>query len=107
MSLLDRITALTSGGTSLVAAQELFELVNANLFVLFQKGQWGKREVRRIARGVRTFGATLPPIEIYQGRTGRSAVKRNKTDRAPLQTEEGCGFCSHGKEISLGNVSRG
>jgi hypothetical protein len=107
MSLFDRIASLVNCREDLRAARELFELVNANLFLRFRTEKWGKREVQRVASGVLTFGTTPPPVQIYQGKTGRLALKEALDQQSGNRHGGDCLQPSDGKDDSLGNVSRG
>jgi hypothetical protein len=74
----------------------------------FTTVQLKKRVVQRVAGGVMTFGATPPPIVIYQGLTARrdikaadAACRANGEDRHPGHVDAD----REGK--SIGNVNRG
>ena len=94
------------------AARELFDMTNARLFLQFQPVQMKKRTLNKIASSVVTFGASPPPIEIYEGPSGRRKVKGSATQCAvepggcesPTPPES---VFSGGEGKSLGNVSRG
>jgi hypothetical protein len=49
--------------------------MNARLFPRFTEMRWKNRVVNKIASGIVTFGAIPPPIALYEGPTGRRAVK--------------------------------
>lgn len=50
-----------------------------------------------------TFGATDPPVEIYEGATARKAVRQDKALATSLRRS----VIPDGEINSLGNVSRG
>ncbi|HWB54525.1 MAG TPA: hypothetical protein VG722_10040 [Tepidisphaeraceae bacterium] len=56
------------------AAAELFEQINARLFLQFGPHQRGNRILTKITGGVVTIGNVPPPIEIYSGVTNRKAL---------------------------------
>jgi hypothetical protein len=82
------------------------------MYVRFTEGRWKKRIVTKVAGGVVTFGATPPPVALYEGPTGRRYVK------GPAAPEGAAGPHSPespgvpgagpgGEGDSLGNVRRG
>jgi len=106
LGLLNRIAESAERAENHAACGELFQLVNARLFLRFQVAQWGKRTVRKPAAGVLTFGDAPAPVEIYQGKTGRVAIQAAlKKAKSPHQCGGGCSV-SDEKNSSLGNVSR-
>jgi hypothetical protein len=68
---LDRMGELAADPTNLGAIGELFWRLNARLFLKFRE----VRTMNRVAGGVMTFGATPPPVPLYEGPTGRRALK--------------------------------
>lgn len=89
---------------------ELFEVTNLRMFLQFSPVQEGKRKLQGLVSGVVTIGDVKPPIEIYQGKTGRHALKElcgdlTKTPR-PHQCGGGENVASDGDGSSLGNQSR-
>jgi len=94
-------------------ARQMFELVNARLFVSFQSVQVKRRMLNKVTGGVVTFGAAPPPIQPYEGPTTRRKIK-NPT--APVAAEQGGRHLppptdsttgSGEEDKSLGNVNRG
>jgi hypothetical protein len=86
--------------------------VDARLFLRFKTVRPKKRVVQRVAGGVVTFGATPPPIEIYQGLTARKDIKEHTAavDAATLgdsSNELPGSFPSGRKDMSIGNANRG
>ena len=109
---LDRLADRASTPQDLGGIGQLFQQVNARLFLQFTEGRWKKRTVNQLASGVVTFGDTPPPVSLYEGRTSRWYVKD------PATSEGADGPSSHelpgrpgadpgGEDNSLGNVNRG
>ena len=108
---IDRLPDLVDDQADLTALGEAFRTVNAQLFLKFQPVQAKKRTLNVLAGGVVTFGATPPPIPLYEGPTGRRPVK--KAMAAPIAAQPRGDVTllddpGSGREVnSLGNVSRG
>ena len=107
----DQMATLATKPENLAAVGELFTRLNARMFFRFALANWGNRAVNRVSSGVVTFGATLPPIPLYDGPTGRRALS-GRPDLQPSSREDGCTKLKEpqapGQERdSLGNVSRG
>lgn len=111
---LDRLTAVAQEASSnLGAVGQLFQQLNARLFFRFEEEYKKKRTVNKVASGVVTFGASPPPVALYEGPTSRQHVQ------APVAPERAAGRESSaspgrsgdaipGREgESLGNVNRG
>ena len=113
MEIIQRLTELVGAGEDLSAARQIFDLLNARLFLSYQQVKPKKRVLNKIRRGVVTFGDAPPPIELYEGPTGRRKIKGPATSVAVGPGE--CSLASppesrsnSGREDkSLGNVSRG
>ena len=89
-------------------ARELFEVVNARLFLSFRKKQLKKRMVNRLYAGVVTLGNAVPPIDIYSGPTTRRKIKQSAAVVAAESGEPNSSAPpSDGEGKSLGNVNRG
>ena len=105
---LERVKTSAGGTGDFATARELFELVDAKLFLQFRKSNWGKRTVYSIGGGHLNFGAMPPPVKIYEGRTGRVAVQMGEETNQPRpQQGEDQEINAGGRSDSLGNVSRG
>jgi hypothetical protein len=109
---LDRMAGLAAAPQDLAGLGQLFQQLNARIFLRFTDARRKKRTVTKLVSGVVTFGATPPPVALYQGPTGRRHVK------GPAAPEGAAGPGSHespgvpggvpGREgESLGNVRRG
>jgi hypothetical protein len=109
---LDRMAEFAAAPQDLGRAGQLFRHLNARVFLRFAEGRWKKRVVTKVAGGVVTFGATPPPVGLYEGPTGRRHVNGPAAPEGPV----GPRFPESrlipasipGQEgDSLGNVSRG
>jgi hypothetical protein len=102
---LDRLTDLANL-SDLQAAGQLFERLNARLFLRFEEVPLAKRKVNKVAGGVVTFGAA-PPVRLCSCPTGRRALNT----KPPSTQESDDGILrprvSVRKGKSLGNVNRG
>ena len=111
LALFDQLPELASNAEALPKITELFGVVNARLFLQFQKVRLKKRTVNRLSHGVVTFGVAAAPIELYVGPTGRRALQRSKAAMVaagPEGKESRPDQLSSSREKkSLGNVSRG
>ncbi len=110
MAALDDLGELAADATNLVAIGELFRRLNVRLFLSFREERPKKRVVNRVAGGVVTFGATAPPVALYEGPTGRRALKA----RPAAETGQGLAaspalpaLSGEQDDSSLGTVSRG
>ncbi len=110
LAVLDRLAPLADEPTNLAAIGALFARLNARMFFRFAPVTWGKRTVNRVSGGVVTFGATAPPIALYEGPTGRRALSTRPELR--LAGGEDNGVTVQESQVpgregdSLGNVSR-
>ena len=109
MAGLEEIADLGADPTNLGAIGELFRRLNVRLFLSFREERPKKRIVNRVTGGVVTFGATAPPVALYEGPTGRRALKGRRA------TETGRGLAAspalpapsgEQDDSSLGTVSR-
>jgi hypothetical protein len=71
----DRLTALAEAPANLEAIGKLFDHTNARLFLSFREVQPKNRKLNVVAGGVVTFGTSTPPVKLYEGPTGRRALK--------------------------------
>lgn len=106
-----QVAALADDAGDYEQLVRLFAMTELRMFLRFQKVRSGKRELQRIVSGVVTLGSVAPPIKLYEGKTGRHALKEagkaaTKTPR-PHQCGGGDNVVSDGDGNSLGNVSRG
>ena len=81
---LDAMADLAADPTNLGAIGELFGRLNVRLFLSFREERPKKRVVNRVAGGVVTFGSTPPPVPLYEGPTGRRALKGRLAAEAGL-----------------------
>jgi hypothetical protein len=106
----DRVAELAEEPGNLGAVGELFDRLNARLFLRFGVSRWGKREVNRVSGGVVTFGSAAPPVTLYEGPTGRRALKGRSEPGADGALRLAGSKQNHqtpgGEGGSLGNVSR-
>lgn len=107
MALFEKLTQSPRQPADYLVMRDVFALVNLRLFLRFEPGQWGKQKIQKIASGVITLGPTPPPVKIYEGKTGRSALKEVLGHESGSCHGGDCTSMSDGKEDSLGNVSRG
>ncbi len=112
MAGLDRLADLAVSPSGLESTGQLFQRLNARIFFRFEEGLWKTRVVTKVAGGVVTFGATPPPVALYEGPTGRRHVKgpADPSGSAGPGSYESPGILSTvpGREgDSLGNVNRG
>jgi len=113
IEIVHRLTELVGEGSDLGSAREIFDLVNARLFLGFHSVKVKKRILNRVTGGVVTFGTAPPPIAIYEGPTARRQIKGPAASDAagpgerhlPSPPESCIGSGREGK--SLGNVGRG
>jgi hypothetical protein len=82
---------------------------NARLFLRFEQVKQTKRVTNKLASGILTLGSAPPPIQPYQGPTGRGALAafaapaNNEIQDAPAG-----GASTSGRKVELlGNVNRG
>jgi hypothetical protein len=92
---LDRLAELTAAAQDLGGEGQLFRQLNARMFLRFTEGRWKKRVVNKMVSGVVTFGATPPPVTLYEGPTGRRVglwvgdLGRDAAARDPLRGAQG------------------
>jgi len=110
MAALDQMADLGADPTNLGAIGELFRRLNVRLFLSFREERPTKRVVNRVTSGVVTFGATVPPIALYEGPTGRRALKGRlaaETGRGLAASLDLPALSGEQEGSSLGTVSRG
>lgn len=104
----ERLRTLADAAQDYATARELFDLVDARVFVRFRAASWGKRTVFSIGGGYLNFGETPPPVQVYEGRTGRVAVQMGDATNKPNPSAGKVETIDTGRRRnSLGNVSRG
>jgi hypothetical protein len=81
LHLLDRPRALALDSSNMPAVGELFQRLNARMFLRFHEETWGRRQVNRVAGGVVTFGVAPSPVPLYPGPDLASASQTGRTDR--------------------------
>lgn len=112
MEMIQRLPDLAGNVADFGAAGELFNLLDAKLYLSFRPEQVKKRVLNKLTGGEVTFGDALPPIEVYHGPTARSKVKNaRQSDVAGAgdgksSPPEKC-VTYGGEGNSLGNRSRG
>ncbi len=89
LAVLDRLAPLAAERENLGAAGALFTRLNTRMFFQFAPVSWGKRTVNQVSGGVVTFGATPPPISLYDGPSGRRA-SRGRPELQLADGEENC-----------------
>lgn len=110
LAALGRLTDLAGDDSDYAAIGELFRQVNVRLFLRFDEVQQKKRTVTKVAGGVLTFGSAAPPIQPYEGPTGRRRINCPATSgvTGPGDRTIPDQSCASGLEgNSSGNVSRG
>ncbi len=75
MEIVRQLTELAQEGEDLGAARQVFNLLNARLFLGFHPVRGKKRTLNKINGGVVTFGNAPPPIEMYDGPTSCKKIK--------------------------------
>jgi hypothetical protein len=106
----DRLADLAADADNLEAIGELFQHLNARLFLQFEESQPKKRTLNKVAGGVVTFGASPPPVGLYEGPTGRRAFRGIAETTGCMSgiTNVPARLCGTDREgMSLGNVNRG
>jgi hypothetical protein len=107
---LDRMGELAADPMNLGAIGELFRSLNARLFFRFREVRPKKRTINRVSGGVVTFGATSPPVRLYEGPTGRRALNGTPVTAGQLPAGATLAMGPNPNDSeggSLGNVSRG
>ena len=111
MTIVHQLTDLASNPGDLTAGRQIFDLLNARLFLGFHAVKPKKRVINKIKAGVVTFGDAPPPIEIYEGPTARNKIKGPVTSVTEPCSSDLTTPAKHihsgGEGKSLGNVSRG
>jgi hypothetical protein len=112
MSVAERLIGLADDPANLGSIGHAFSMVNARLFLRFKDVQAGKRQLRKPAGGVITFGAAVPPIRLYEGPTGRKHLMKGVAivgnSGIANTSARSVSRCLPGQEgHSLGNVNRG
>ena len=113
MKIVQQLPELARAAEDLGIARQIFDLINARLFLGFRQLKVKKRTLNRISDGVVTFGSAPPPIELYEGPTARGKINAptasvaagNGGQVSPSAPERCLGPGREGK--SLGNVNRG
>ena len=105
----DRLAEMEPDAGDFAAAGELFRALNVRLFLGFEEVKPKKRTLNVVSKGVVTFGMAPAPVALYEGPTGRRALKAEQSPeacsgRTCVTTDEEVP-ARGGK--SLGNVSRG
>lgn len=111
LGLVRRLSSLAEDPANLAALGNLFQLVNAQLYVQFQPVKKLRRIENKLSGGILTFGNATPPITKYEGPTGRRPKPDSKVGQA-ARHEKCCAEVREfvdfgGRNRSLGNVSRG
>jgi hypothetical protein len=109
LSQLGHLEELAADPENVAAIGELFARLNARMYLRFRETAWGKRSVNRVSGGVVTFGATPPPVPLYEGPTSRRQLQGSIATGPKSAAIEGLAeACVSGQEKgSLGNVNRG
>jgi hypothetical protein len=112
LAVLDRMADLAAAPQDLTGVGRLFRELNARMFLRFTEVLQNKRTINKVAGGVVTFGASPPPVALYEGPTGRRHVKgpaasEEAVGRGILELPGHPGCVPGGEGESLGNVSRG
>jgi len=113
MQIVRQLTELAGNAENLAAPRQIFDMLNARLFLGFHPVQGRKRTLNKICRGVVTFGDAKPAVEIYNGPTSRKKIKGPATSSAPglgdrqLPSPPKSCVDSGKEDKSLGNVGRG
>ena len=109
VALLRTLPDLAKSTENLPAVRRLIEMVDARLYLGFEKRARGKRTLNKVARGVLTFGAATPPIAVYQGPTARNKLPAYLAEQTPAESQvtDVCVDVSVGKDDSLRNANRG
>jgi len=84
--------------------------MNVRLFLSFREERPKKQVVNRVTGGVVTFGATAPPVALYEGPTGRRTLKGRlaaETGRRLAASPSLPALSGEQNDSSLGTVSRG
>jgi DNA invertase Pin-like site-specific DNA recombinase len=107
---LSRLLELAEDEGNYGALGELFQKINARLFLRFERVAVKNRTLNKLASGMVTFGSTPPPIQIYEGPTKHEGLKSPAA--ASAAGLDGLTIPSQpigpGREgRPLGNVSRG
>jgi hypothetical protein len=106
----DRLVELAADDTNLWAIGELFRQVDAKLFLRFEQIQPNKRKINKVAGGVVTFGTSPPPVKLYEGPTGRRALRGIEEGPGNEPVIAAMPSLSSGPDRegkSLGNINRG
>jgi len=113
MEVVRQLTELARDGEEQGVARQIFDLLNARLFLGFQPVKVKKRTLNKTKGGVVTFGDDPPPIRLYKGRTAWKGVKNPAASAAVGWDERGepsppDSRIGSGREgNSLRNISRG
>ena len=75
MEIIPRMTDLASGSEGFATPRQVFDLLDARLFLRFRQARTKKRTLNKIHSGVVTLGNASPPIEVYSGPTSRKKIK--------------------------------
>ena len=99
------LAELAATNDGIASATELFQAMDARLFLAFQRVRQGKRELNRLKRGIVVFGNAEDPIEKYSGPTTPAKVKRKSP--AGMKNKKGAKTTNSGEEAkSLRNANR-
>jgi hypothetical protein len=103
----DRLVESEPDAEDLVAAGELFRALNVRLFLDFKEVKPKKRTLNVVTKGMVTFGMAPAPVPLYEGPTGRRALRAIKGLESFSGSECNDDVIPDGGGKSLGNVSRG
>lgn len=109
MELTKKLPMLAEDSKNLGSIGQLFSSLNLQMFLRFQPVQKAKRIENKLAGGILTIGETPPPIEKYNGPTGRGAIQESKRSQNPegeMPSGSVSQIDSDRRRKSLGNVNR-
>jgi hypothetical protein len=102
-----RLGKLASEASTMEAATDLIQKVDAKLYLAFELKQAKKRIVNKAKGGVLTFVGAPPPIDVYCDPTSRGAIKKTAvTSCGGDCPSSDLSVSCPDEEDSLGNVSR-
>lgn len=110
LSLVDRLPDLASDPSNFPAIRALFQAVDLQMFLNFNRVQKQKSFENKLAGGILTVGNVPSPIEKYCGRTDRRSVHEQYRQAKNPEGEQPSGRLnptdSDRNDESLGNVNR-
>jgi hypothetical protein len=109
---IEHLASVVSAEQELSRIGQLFQQINARMFLRFTESRLNKRTINKLSSGIVSFGATSPPVALYEGPTAREYVKDPATPDgiAGFHSHESPGVPGSGpgrEDGSLGNVCRG